>query len=156
MVLQFLFVFAQAHDEFRIPELSSVSELHGFEITILPPADVSRPFMILELESESHARLLARRCILVKFRGGDILEDYPSEMILETMEALGVGPDNDPDEVAPFTDPLWETPLGKEIFEDYMKVGLPSSTAQYSDEGVIEDEAFYDSWPVEDDGTTDN
>ncbi|PPQ69455.1 hypothetical protein CVT26_002865 [Gymnopilus dilepis] len=97
-----------------------------------------------------------RRCILVKFRGGDILEDYPSEMILETMEALGVGPDNDPDEVAPFTDPLWETPLGKEIFEDYMKVGLPSSTAQYSDEGVIEDEAFYDSWPVEDDGTTDN
>ena len=65
MTVQYLFVFAQVHEEFRIPELLSIAELHGFEVT-LPLADVSRPFMIVELEDESHARILARRCILVK------------------------------------------------------------------------------------------
>ncbi|KAH9839294.1 tRNA guanosine-2'-O-methyltransferase [Rhodofomes roseus] len=68
MGLQYLFVFAQAHEEFRIPELLSIAELHGFEVTFPPPpSDISRPFMVLELESEVHARILARRCILVKF-----------------------------------------------------------------------------------------
>ena len=66
MTVQYLFVFAQVHEEFRIPELLSIAELHGFEVTLPPLADVSRPFMIVELEDESHARILARRCILVK------------------------------------------------------------------------------------------
>ena len=69
MRTQYLFVFAQVHDEFRIPELLSVSELHGFDIKFPEDAedrDTSRPFMILELESEEHARLLASRCILIK------------------------------------------------------------------------------------------
>lgn len=66
----YLFVFAQAHDDFRIPELLSVSELHGFTITMTDAAkdcDSTRPFMILELEKEEHARILARRCILVRY-----------------------------------------------------------------------------------------
>jgi tRNA (guanine10-N2)-methyltransferase len=63
----YLFVFAQTHDEFRVPELLSVAELHGFEITIPPDFDKTRPFIVLELERQEHARLLARRCILVRF-----------------------------------------------------------------------------------------
>jgi len=69
----YLFVFAQAHDGFRIPELQSISELHGFTIGFSRYNDlqrmeaaVKRPFMILELEKEVHARLLAERCILIK------------------------------------------------------------------------------------------
>lgn len=67
--MQYLFVFAQAHEDFRYPELQSISELHGFEIIFLCPVeelDKTRPFLVLELESEEHAKLLARRCILVK------------------------------------------------------------------------------------------
>ncbi|KAH9951552.1 tRNA guanosine-2'-O-methyltransferase [Amylocystis lapponica] len=63
---QYLFVFAQAHDEFRIPELLSAAELYGFEIVFPEDVDICRPFMVLELDSEEHARLLARRCILVR------------------------------------------------------------------------------------------
>ncbi|OCH85102.1 tRNA guanosine-2'-O-methyltransferase [Obba rivulosa] len=62
----YLLVFAQAHADFRIPELQSVSELYGFHIGLLENADPSRPFMVVELEEEMYARLLARRCILVK------------------------------------------------------------------------------------------
>ncbi|EMD37313.1 hypothetical protein CERSUDRAFT_153886 [Gelatoporia subvermispora B] len=64
--MKFLVVFAQAHADFRIPELQSVAELYGFNIGLLDDADPSRPFMVLELTDESHARLLARRCILIK------------------------------------------------------------------------------------------
>lgn len=73
---EYLFVFAQAHDEFRIPELRSISELHGFSIGFgrynngggeaeLAVA-TRRPFMVLMLESEEHARALGQRCVLVK------------------------------------------------------------------------------------------
>lgn len=68
-----------------------------------------------------------RRCVLVNFRGGDISEDYPYDMIWETMAALGLGPDDEPDDILPMTDSLWETPLGKEIFENYMKVKIPQT-----------------------------
>ncbi|KAK1232664.1 hypothetical protein PQX77_003195 [Marasmius sp. AFHP31] len=63
---KFLFVFAQAHHEFRIPELKSISELYRFRVVIPEDQDPLRPFMVLELESEDHARLLAQRCILIK------------------------------------------------------------------------------------------
>ncbi|KAF7361937.1 RNA methylase [Mycena venus] len=62
----FLFVFAQSHSEFRLPELESVAELHGFAISVPPDCDTSRPFMVLNLESEEHVRVLASRCILIK------------------------------------------------------------------------------------------
>lgn len=68
---QYIFVFAQVHEEFRIPELLSVSELYNIPIAFpggdSASTDVSRPFMILGLESEEHARILASRCILIKF-----------------------------------------------------------------------------------------
>ena len=70
MVLQYLFVFAQVHDEFRIPELLSVAELFGIQITF-PEApeqlDVSRPFMVLGLKCDEEAKTLASRCILIKY-----------------------------------------------------------------------------------------
>lgn len=66
MTSDYLVLFAQVHDEFRIPELRSVSELYQFTIGFPQKIDTSRPFMILSLESEEHALILARRCILVK------------------------------------------------------------------------------------------
>ena len=66
MPSDYLVLFAQVHDDFRIPELLSVSELFKFNIGFPPKIDTSRPFMILSLELEEHALILTRRCILVK------------------------------------------------------------------------------------------
>jgi hypothetical protein len=63
---QYLIVFAQAHEDFRIPELRSIAELYGFRLSIENDLDPSRPFGVLALEQEEHVRLLARRCILIK------------------------------------------------------------------------------------------
>jgi tRNA (guanine10-N2)-methyltransferase len=69
MPTKYLFIFAQVHHEFRIPEILSVAELNGFNV-VLPGApddlDITRPFMILGLYKEDHAVILAKRCILVK------------------------------------------------------------------------------------------
>ncbi|KIM45389.1 hypothetical protein M413DRAFT_65987 [Hebeloma cylindrosporum] len=69
MPSRYLLHFAQAHDDFRLPELQSVAELYGITYS-LPPReedrDPTRPFMVIDLEDEEHARLLARRCILIK------------------------------------------------------------------------------------------
>ncbi|OJA08681.1 hypothetical protein AZE42_01175 [Rhizopogon vesiculosus] len=68
---EYLFVFAQSHEEFRVPELLSISELYGFTIgfnryaNVLEKA-VKRPFMILTLDNEEHAKILAQRCIMIK------------------------------------------------------------------------------------------
>ena len=64
---QYLIVFAQAHEDFRVPELRSIAELHGFPLSISDDFDSARPFGILSLEQEEHARFLARRCILIKY-----------------------------------------------------------------------------------------
>lgn len=67
MPRKLLIQFAQAHPDFRIPELLSVAQIYGFEVALPPNPDVMRPFMIVEVQQEEHARLLAQRCILVKF-----------------------------------------------------------------------------------------
>lgn len=69
MPSRYLLHFAQAHDDFRLPELQSIAELHGIAYS-LPPRedrDTTRPFMVIDLEEEEHARILARRCILIKY-----------------------------------------------------------------------------------------
>jgi len=69
---EYLFVFAQSHEEFRVPELLSISELYGFTIgldrypTSVLDKVVKRPFMILTLDKEEHAKILAERCIMIK------------------------------------------------------------------------------------------
>ncbi|KAG6920243.1 hypothetical protein DXG01_005012 [Tephrocybe rancida] len=68
-MLKYLLVFADVHHDFRIPELQSVSELHGLPLTFpesLEDQDPRRPYMVVGLEQEEHALVLARRCILVK------------------------------------------------------------------------------------------
>ncbi|KAJ3762388.1 tRNA guanosine-2'-O-methyltransferase [Lentinula raphanica] len=66
---KYLAVFAQAHQEFRVPELESIAQLYNFKLTLSDDpeeCDPGRPYMILSLESEDHARLLAKRCVLIK------------------------------------------------------------------------------------------
>lgn len=66
---RYLVQFAQAHNDFRLPELQSIGELLGITVTLpIDPEsrDPMRPFMVIDLEEEMHARLLARRCILIK------------------------------------------------------------------------------------------
>ena len=66
----YLFHFAQIHNDFRLPELASVSELFSIPYKLSDVEegrDPSRPFMVIELESDDHARTLARRCILIKY-----------------------------------------------------------------------------------------
>ncbi|KAJ7287585.1 S-adenosyl-L-methionine-dependent methyltransferase [Mycena rebaudengoi] len=62
----YLLVFAQAHADFRLPELASVAELYGFTLSFSADTEPTGPYMIVQLASEEHARLLASRCILVK------------------------------------------------------------------------------------------
>lgn len=66
MKSRYLIVFAQSHSDFRLPELQSVSELHGFQVSLPEDSDTSRPFMVVELEKQEHALFLARRCVLIK------------------------------------------------------------------------------------------
>jgi tRNA (guanine10-N2)-methyltransferase len=69
LVKKYLLHFAVAHDDFRLPELSSVSHLFNFEIGLPDDAkdyDPRRPFTIVTLECDKHARLLARRCTMIK------------------------------------------------------------------------------------------
>jgi len=67
MSSRYLFHFAQTHNEFRLPELASIAELYGISYTLLKEAcDATRPFMVIELKEEKHARLLAKRCTLIK------------------------------------------------------------------------------------------
>ncbi|TFK26531.1 RNA methylase [Coprinopsis marcescibilis] len=68
---KYLVHFAQVHNEFRIPELQSIAELHGFQVQIVENpgghgSDPNRPFMVLQLDDEKHAKILAQRCILIK------------------------------------------------------------------------------------------
>ncbi|KIK67133.1 hypothetical protein GYMLUDRAFT_155754 [Collybiopsis luxurians FD-317 M1] len=66
---KYLVIFAQSHAEFRIPELESIAQLYNFKLCLSDVSDErdpGHPFMVIELESENHARLLAKRCILIK------------------------------------------------------------------------------------------
>ena len=65
----YLFHFADAHNAFRLPELKSIAELYGFSIGLPQNPDdhdPKRPYMVIELEEEEHAQILANRCILIK------------------------------------------------------------------------------------------
>ncbi|KAF5322273.1 hypothetical protein D9619_001539 [Psilocybe cf. subviscida] len=70
---QFLVQFAQAHNDFRLPELQSIAELHGISYSLPEDEkdrDPYRPWMVIGLASEDDARTLARRCILIKYAVG--------------------------------------------------------------------------------------
>ena len=70
MPSRYLLHFAQAHNEFRLPELQSIAELYGIAYSFPPreeDRDPTRPFMVIDVEEEEHVRILARRCILIKY-----------------------------------------------------------------------------------------
>ncbi|KAK0431761.1 hypothetical protein EV421DRAFT_1925553 [Armillaria borealis] len=52
---------------------------------------------------------------------GDIGEEYDLETIQNMMSQLGVGGDNDDDEMVPLSDLQWHTVLGQAILEEVMR-----------------------------------
>nr|GAT57654.1 RNA methylase [Mycena chlorophos] len=69
--------------EFRLPELLSLAELHGFSISFDPDGDTGCPFLVCELALEEHARILVQRCILLKH----VYEFYAQGATYEEMHA---------------------------------------------------------------------
>ena len=68
MPTEYLIQFAQTHTEFRLPELHSVCECLDFQIQYdSEKVDLGRPFMVVSLSDEQHARLLGERCVLIKY-----------------------------------------------------------------------------------------
>lgn len=76
MTIRCIVHFAQAHPEFRLPELQSVAELYGFNFERPAPGslldgsseywDPLRPFWVIDFEEEAHAVWFSERCILVR------------------------------------------------------------------------------------------
>ncbi|POW16468.1 hypothetical protein PSTT_01308 [Puccinia striiformis] len=63
----YIIIFAQAYQEFRLPELESIDVLFNLGIDYLGlEIDVYRPYMKIGLENEEKARLLGSRAILIK------------------------------------------------------------------------------------------
>ena len=84
---KYLLHYALSHVSFRLSELTSVAKMYGFAHTMRiidmadlndrKPSDTSqenaskaepaaRPFIVVELENEAQAVMLANRCILIK------------------------------------------------------------------------------------------
>ncbi|KAG8690852.1 hypothetical protein FRC11_008665, partial [Ceratobasidium sp. 423] len=68
MPTTYLIHFAVTHADFRIPELLSVAKCYGFNLTLPPESDIdnTRPFLMAKIDKDEDAKLLAKRCILVK------------------------------------------------------------------------------------------
>ncbi|KAI7948569.1 hypothetical protein MJO29_010234 [Puccinia striiformis f. sp. tritici] len=63
----YIIIFAQAYQEFRLPELESIDVLFNLGIDYLGlEIDIYRPYMKIGLENEEKARLLGSRAILIK------------------------------------------------------------------------------------------
>ncbi|GAA5889952.1 hypothetical protein JCM8208_001178 [Rhodotorula glutinis] len=63
----FLLVCVQGPLEgFRLPELHSVAQLYSIPISWPSPPDSTRPYVLIGLESEDHARTLAKRLVSAK------------------------------------------------------------------------------------------
>ncbi|KAK0432444.1 hypothetical protein EV421DRAFT_2040692 [Armillaria borealis] len=72
-----------------------------------------------------HFRISLKVCILE----GDIDEDYPSSVVLRIMDDLwvnSVGSD-DTVELAPMTDPRWQTVIGKSIWENVLETRMAAN-----------------------------
>lgn len=83
-MVTYIIHFSLTHPSFRLPELTSIAELHGFgdtmKITLADdlPGYTARtrsgeepkalgPFVVVELENEAQAKILAERCVLIKW-----------------------------------------------------------------------------------------
>lgn len=61
----YLIYFAQAFPNFRIAEIESLADLHGFTVD-LSNHDESNPFLIIQLENDEQAKKIMERSILAK------------------------------------------------------------------------------------------
>ncbi|XP_071957477.1 tRNA (guanine(10)-N(2))-methyltransferase homolog isoform X2 [Antedon mediterranea] len=87
----YLFLFAQEHVEFRVPELQSLVGIHGIKMEMIEKHNNTSPFLVVQLPSEECAVKIMGRCILAKSiielwaRGNsrqevyDKLRDFPKE-----------------------------------------------------------------------------
>ncbi|KAK7002298.1 hypothetical protein R3P38DRAFT_3605217 [Favolaschia claudopus] len=95
----------------------------GNDQTLLPSHLTPHPQQTTA--ADHYLRLHCRYTLNLMLLGGDIGEDYPNSDILKAMERLGVNHvgygEYDPAEMAPFTDPRWETDLGKAIMANVMQ-----------------------------------
>ncbi|KAH8982684.1 tRNA guanosine-2'-O-methyltransferase [Lactarius akahatsu] len=123
---QYLVVFAQTHEDFRVPELRSVAELYGFPLTIPHDFDKSRPFGVLALDQEEHARFLARRCILIKA----VYEFYASGRSYEELHEQNRSSRN-----------LWEKYIPETSFK-FVVNGYNHSISKARQREVIEDFSY--------------
>lgn len=63
----YLLIFAQAYEEFRLPELQSIDKLFNLRIDYLGlEIDIYRPYMKIGLEDDEKAKQLGSRAILIK------------------------------------------------------------------------------------------
>ncbi len=83
-----------------------------------------------------------RISLKVNIRDGDIREDYLPAVVLDMMADLGVGSCGGDEalELAPMTDPRWQTVLGQSIWENVLETRM---AARYvpSDNSDEENEA---------------
>ncbi|PBK62092.1 hypothetical protein ARMSODRAFT_1089366 [Armillaria solidipes] len=72
-----------------------------------------------------HFRISLKVCILE----GDIDEDYPPPVVLRMMDDLGVNSvgSDDTVELAPMTDPRWQTVIGKSIWENVLETRMAAN-----------------------------
>ncbi|KAK0471036.1 hypothetical protein IW261DRAFT_1597579 [Armillaria novae-zelandiae] len=72
-----------------------------------------------------HFRISLKVCVL----DGDIREDYPSSVVLQMMDELGVNSvgSDDTVELAPMTDPRWQTVVGQSIWENVLETRMAAN-----------------------------
>ncbi|KAG0139522.1 hypothetical protein CROQUDRAFT_446930 [Cronartium quercuum f. sp. fusiforme G11] len=64
---KYILIFAQAYEEFRMPELESLNELLDLDLKYdKTECDIFRPYMIVNMKNDEKARELGSRAILVK------------------------------------------------------------------------------------------
>ncbi|KAJ7155069.1 hypothetical protein C8R46DRAFT_1356334 [Mycena filopes] len=106
-----------------------------YRIVVLHPACAGQAHMPPHLPlharhgagADHFLRLHFRFTLHLQLRGGDIVEDFSNGTIIAWMEALGVDhPEGCECEMAPLSDPRWQTVLGQAILQHVMqrRVGL--------------------------------
>lgn len=76
-------------------------------------------------------------CIL----DGDIREDYPSSVVLQMMDELGVNSvgSDDAVQLALMTDPRWQTVVGQSIWENVLETRMAASYVPSDEEDADDD-----------------
>ncbi|KZS91140.1 hypothetical protein SISNIDRAFT_487830 [Sistotremastrum niveocremeum HHB9708] len=96
-------------DNYRIVQFD---EYHGLQLPSHVPDYQTHQFNAC---TQIFLRQHFRWCLLVQICGGHILDDYNRGEILQTMNELGMGFDDDVEE-PPMEDPRWQTEIGKICF----------------------------------------